>query len=111
MQRCALWAGVCVAEACTGPARIMQYRSECCTAAEQAPCWCCLQPIKAMLVIMHAGAYKDARPIKVVLAEEVPAGANGIRSDNVGVRHEMDPAAAAQMPYQQACSTNAKTLA
>ena len=43
--------------------------------------------------IMHAGAFKDARPIKVMLAEEVAPGADTLHSSNVGVHHEMDPAA------------------
>jgi ketopantoate reductase len=50
--------------------------------------------------IMHAGAYKDARPIKVMLAEEVPPGANILASNNVGVKHELDPSAAAHFPQQ-----------
>jgi hypothetical protein len=50
--------------------------------------------------ITRAGAHKDARPIKVMLAEEVPPGADNLRSNNVGVHHEMDPAARGHMPQQ-----------
>jgi MIP family channel proteins len=46
------------------------------------------------------GAYKDARPIKVILAEEVPPGTDNLHSSNVGVRHEMDPAAHGHLPQQ-----------